>query len=76
MSIEDWLHLGHEARYLSASIQDFGDFRDLRKRLPAARPMCKKKRCPGSVSDPSSYRKKSLLRKFLGLFTRNNYSKL
>lgn len=42
MSIEDWLHLGHEARYLSASIQDFGDFRDLRKRLPAARPMCKK----------------------------------
>lgn len=42
MSIEDWLHLGLEARYLSASIQDFGDFRDLRKRLPAARPMCKK----------------------------------
>ncbi len=25
MSIENWLHLGHEARYLCASIQDFSD---------------------------------------------------
>lgn len=25
MSIEDWLHLCHETRYLCASIQDFSD---------------------------------------------------
>lgn len=62
MSIEDWLHLGHEARYLSASIQDFGDFRDLRKRLPAARPMCKNAAQAAFQTHPAT--EKSLLRKF------------